>query len=210
MSKRFIDTGIFDDPWFMELSKDAKILWIYMITRCDHAGIIEINKKLIQFHTEINSLDTVIEELSDRLVSLNKELKYFIPKFINFQYPDFPKSTVRQQVSALNIIKKHNLEKYLHVSVTKELTNSYGNGHGNGNGKGGVGEKPKNGFKYPSRQDFIDYLLQRNVTPEYAQDDWAFYVKNDWSVGKGVHWGRWQDAADQTVSNFKMQRKNEF
>ena len=91
MAKRFIDTGLFDDQWFMNLSKDAKLLWIYLITKCDHAGIIEINERLIEFQTGIKSFKTTGAELGSRLYFV-RESYYFIPKYIDFQYPNFPNS----------------------------------------------------------------------------------------------------------------------
>jgi hypothetical protein len=164
MAKRFIDTGLFDDPWFMDLTKDAKILWVYMITRCNHAGIIEINRKMIIFQTGIDDLDGAISELGNRLVSLSQQsgegnsmltvseqlpnsmatvsqqLLYFIPKFITFQYPGFPDSKAKAQESAIKILEKYGDKLNCWVTLTKELPNSYNNGNGNGNGKkGGVG-----------------------------------------------------------------------
>lgn len=135
MAKRFIDTGLFDDSWFMDLSSEGKILWIYCITKCDHAGILLINKKLAQVQTGITSLETVIKELDNHLLRLN-ELLFFIPKFVEYQYPGFPNSKVRQQQSAVNILSKYGLIKNNKLTVSKELPNSYGNGHENGHGNG--------------------------------------------------------------------------
>ena len=59
MAKRFIDTLIFDDEWFCELSKDSKLFFIYFITKCDHAGILRFNKSLCKFQTGITNFDTV-------------------------------------------------------------------------------------------------------------------------------------------------------
>lgn len=131
MAKRFIDTGIFDDDWFMELPKDAKLLWLYLITKCDHAGIIKLNEKLCRVQTDIKDLETVTKQLGNRLVRLSEHL-YFIPKFIEFQYPGFPNSKVRQQVSALEILNKYGLITNSKVTLTEELLNSYDNGSGNG------------------------------------------------------------------------------
>jgi hypothetical protein len=128
MSKRFIDTGLFDDDWFMDLSKDGKLLWIFLITKCDHAGMIKINSKLIKFHTGINNFDETIKELSKSLVTVSEQL-IFIPKYIFFQYPGFPKSNVRQQDSALKILKSFNLIKDDNLTLNIELANSYGNGN---------------------------------------------------------------------------------
>lgn len=127
MSKRFIDTELFDDPWFMDLSISAKILWIYCITKCDHAGILEMNKRLTKFQTGIKNIETVIKELGNRLVTVSEQY-IFIPKFIEFQYPNFPQSAVRQQASAIKRLIDFNLFDVEKQTVIKELTNSYEHG----------------------------------------------------------------------------------
>lgn len=106
MAKRFIDTGLFDDEWFMDLSNEAKLLWIYMITRCNHAGIIRLNHRHVEFVIKMNSCESVLQELGNRKATLGEQL-YFIPKFIEFQYPGFPKSNVAAQKSVLNILSKY-------------------------------------------------------------------------------------------------------
>jgi len=138
MAKRFIDTGIFDDTWFMDLSKDAKIAWLYLITKCDHAGIIEINEKLIVLQTGIKSWSTVRQELNSRLINL-RDKYFFIPKFIQFQYPNFPKSNVNQQSGAIKRLCEFGLFcdgqvidlQALNSSSTlsQDLAKSYGNGN---------------------------------------------------------------------------------
>lgn len=157
MGKRFIDTGIFDDDWFMDLTKDGKILWLYFITKCDHAGILRLNPKLCQLQTGIKELELIRDQLGDRIVLIGDQL-YFIPKFIEYQYPGFPKSTVNQQSSAIKILEKyglwdgHKIVTYSKsnseqltkswLTVDQELANSYGNGNGNENGNGnGNGRK---------------------------------------------------------------------
>jgi len=132
MSKRFIDTGLFDDDWFMDLSKDAKLLWIYFITKCNHAGILKLNKKLCQVQTDIRDIDTVIKQLGNRLVTVSKHL-YFIPKYIDFQYPGFPNSKVRQQQSAVDILDKYGLFDKENLSLTIQLDNCYDNDSDNDN-----------------------------------------------------------------------------
>lgn len=160
MSKRFIDTGIFDDDWFMDLSKEAKLLWIYCITKCDHAGLIKINPKLCGIQTDIKDLDGTIKQLGNRLVTVSERL-YFIPKFIEFQYPGFPNSKVRQQQSAVEILKKHNLFDENKLTISKLLTNSYDNDNDNVNViEGGVGETINIPFEtfwnlYGKKQDRI-------------------------------------------------------
>lgn len=143
MAKRFIDTGLFDDEWFAELKPESKMFWVYYLTKCDHAGLLKFNKRLIEFQTGIKSLDTVIKEIGNRLVKVNEQL-FFCPKFIQFQYPDFPKSNVKQQASAIELLIKNGLwDSELHefkefekskVTVAKDLTKSHVNGNDTVNG----------------------------------------------------------------------------
>lgn len=126
MAKRFIDSGIFDDDWFMDLSKDAKLLWLYFITKCDHAGIIKLNEKLCKLQTDIKDIPEIIKQLGNRLITVSEHL-YFIPKYIDFQYPGFPNSKVRQQQSAVTILTKLGLFLDGKITVNKELPNTYVN-----------------------------------------------------------------------------------
>jgi len=141
MAKRFIDTGLFDDEWFAELNPECKMFWIYYLTKCDHAGLLKYNKKLIEFQTGIKSLDTVIEQLGNRLVRVNEQL-FFCPKFIMYQYPGFPNCKFKAALSAINLLINNGLfdsETRLfkelpnsYLTVSKELPNSYCISNGNG------------------------------------------------------------------------------
>lgn len=159
MSKRFIDSGIFDDDWFMDLSKDAKLLWVYFITKCDHAGIIKLNTKLCKVQTDIKDLPEVIKQLGNRLVTVSEHL-YFIPKFIEFQYPSFPNSKVRQQQSAVDILVKHGLFDKENLTLIEQLDNCYDNGNVNDNVIDNVTEPVK-------KQKFADFVLMS--TEEYER-----------------------------------------
>lgn len=162
MAKRFIDTGIFDDTWFMDLSKDAKIAWLYLITKCDHAGIIEINEKLMILQTGIKSWATVSQELKGRLVHL-RDKYFFIPKFIQFQYPNFPKSNVNQQVGAIKRLCEFGLFcdgqvidlQALNSSSTldQDLTKSYGNDNVDNKSNKYINTEGGNDLKIPIEEE---------------------------------------------------------
>lgn len=206
MAKRFIDTGIFDDPWFMELSKDGKITWFYLITKCDHAGIIQINEKLFKVQTGVNSWSTVHEELGNRCQRV-RDNYYFIPKFIYFQYPGFPKSGVNQQSGAIKRLIEFNLfdgknlrvdEELMKSSGTlhEDLTKSYGNVNGNVNvnvlEKEGVGEKTK---KIPTLHETIEYFAEKGYSKEAAEKFWNYYDSGKWKDSKGKPVLSWRQKA---------------
>jgi uncharacterized phage protein (TIGR02220 family) len=104
MGKRFIDTELFDDSWFMDLSVNNKLFFVYLITNCDHAGIIDLNIKLAEFKTGIKGLSENFEEIKnefgDRLLSL-RDNYFFIPKFIKYQYPHGLNENVKAQKSVI-------------------------------------------------------------------------------------------------------------
>lgn len=119
MAKRFIDSEIFSDSWFMDISTNAKVLWLYFITNCDHAGILKLNKRLCEFQTGIKNMNTTMKEISNKLMELGEEC-YFIPKYIEFQYPNFPQSNVRQQQGAIKILTQFGLFDGEKITLTKQ------------------------------------------------------------------------------------------
>jgi hypothetical protein len=108
--KRFTETQKWEDPWFRKLNPDLKLLWVWLLDRCDNAGIIEPDIDLASFQTGCKfSLDT-IAQFGDRVVVLPCG-KFFIPKFILFQY-----GTLSRDCKAHNPIfaslQKHGLKGY--------------------------------------------------------------------------------------------------
>jgi hypothetical protein len=83
--KRFTETNKWDDPWFLELSMEHKLLWQWLCDRCDNAGIIEPSMKLASFHIGHQYPSDTLSAFGDRLVKIGGG-KWFIPKFIAFQY----------------------------------------------------------------------------------------------------------------------------
>lgn len=144
MAKRFIDTNIFRDEWFCGLSKESKLFFFYFITNCDHAGVLKLNKKLCELETGIKNISISVEELNNCLLTIKDGLLW-MPIFVKFQYPDFPKSNVHQQVGAIKILNSHGLDieqikSYLRVgkeltktslTLNEELDNSYVNDNDN-------------------------------------------------------------------------------
>lgn len=183
MSKRFIDTGLFDDEWFMNLTQDGKLLWVYFITKCDHAGILRLNMKLCKVQTDIKNIDTVIKELGNRLVTVSEHL-FFIPKFINYQYPGFPNSKVRQQQSAVEILTNYKLIDKGIITVSKELSVS------------DISVKEVLANTYDSENDDILVNIKFDVF-------WDLYDKKVGDRTKLINkWNLFTDSERQTIIDF--------
>jgi hypothetical protein len=199
MSKRFIDTALFDDDWFMDLSKDAKLLWIYFITKCDHAGILHLNPKLCQLQTGIKDLGTVRQQLGNRIITVREQL-FFIPKFVEYQYPGFPDCKFQMAKSAIAILEKYDLIKNSILTVPEQLGdcigNSNGNGISNGNGKKGESEGKKK-FNPPTLDEVKLYFTENGFSSQAAER--AF---------RGYNVANWIDSKGKPVLNWKQKMNN--
>jgi hypothetical protein len=85
MAKRLTATEKWEDSWFRKLDTKHKLLWIYMLDRCDIAGFWEKDFELAGYFIGCKySESETLERFKSRVVSINSKL--FIPKFIEFQY----------------------------------------------------------------------------------------------------------------------------
>lgn len=53
--KRFAETNKWDDPWFRSLAGVHKLIFLYVIDRCDNAGFWEIDEDAIAYHTKLDA-----------------------------------------------------------------------------------------------------------------------------------------------------------
>ena len=109
MAKRFIDTAIFRKDFIRGLDAPYKLLWLYIINECDHAGLwdVEIDVAKARLGVEIDE-NTALEKFSDKIVVIKG--KWFIPDFIEFQYGEL-KAENRAHNSVIQILTKYNLFK---------------------------------------------------------------------------------------------------
>lgn len=140
--KRFIDTGFLDQKWIRKLPPEKKIFLIYLMLKCDNGGIIDLDFEDAEFW--IGKKITDLEFLPEGyLIPLNGSGKYFMPKFIEWQYKDLT-SQKFIVVQARQILEKYglinsdftlNLDKS-YVNVTQHVPKSQEQGIGKGTGKG--------------------------------------------------------------------------
>jgi hypothetical protein len=85
MSKRFTCTEKWERPWFRELSSKYKLLWFYILDKCDFAGIYYVDLKLAQFMlNEKFDLNDVIKAFNKQII-INGN-RWLIIDFVFFQY----------------------------------------------------------------------------------------------------------------------------
>ena len=142
MAKRFLDTGFLQQKWIRKLKPEQKIFLIYLMLECDNAGLIDLDMDDAEFWIG-KKIGSPIDFLPEGyLIPINNSGKYFQPKFIEWQYPNFPHSKVHQQKQAKDILIKNGLfdiENQLimlpkdYLNFTQVLPNRQVNGNGNVN-----------------------------------------------------------------------------
>jgi hypothetical protein len=103
VAKRFTDTKLYDQDWYLSLSPRLKCAWEWLCKRCDQLGIWSVSMKRLSF--EVGEPVT-LEELQEHFkVVMIGEDKLFIPGFAAFQYGDeagrlSPKNPFHKSIAA--------------------------------------------------------------------------------------------------------------
>lgn len=107
--KRFTETNKWSDPWFRKLSSTAKLLWIYMCDHADLVGLVELDLELTTQDLRAKVTAGHLDELSSRLQHIGGS-KYFLTKFIQFQYGELSERCVPHR-KILAEIERHGINR---------------------------------------------------------------------------------------------------
>jgi hypothetical protein len=110
MAKRFIETGMFEKPLVSSLEAPYKLLFLYYITKCDHAGFFDIYA--MKFASFVLGHDYSAEEFENQmqgeLITIGN--KWFMPSFVRFQYGKLNESN-RAHKSVIDLLEKNGIDQ---------------------------------------------------------------------------------------------------
>ena len=180
MAKRMTDTDKWKKRFLKDLNYANKLLWLYILDDCNHAGIWDIDLEVasIRIGLEVDFID--LELFKDKIVIFDNNEKVFIPDFIDFQYGELnPNSNVHKSVIAL--LDKYNLQGYV-----KGLQGVQSTLKDKDKDKDIVKAKAKvKRFVKPTIEEIIDYCNERNNDVD-ADKFYDYYSSNGWKVGKNA------------------------
>lgn len=114
MAKRFTDSNKWEDPWFRKLPIEYRLLWIFILDRCDVAGVWKVDLELAG-HLICGKFDSYdrqkcLDILNGRVHVLGNGdgERWFIVGFIKFQYGNLISSS-RPHMSVIKLLKEHGL-----------------------------------------------------------------------------------------------------
>lgn len=172
--KRFTDTGLYDKEWFQVLELKYKVFWEYLLKRCDHAGVWDVNLRLAGFQigAEFDYKET-LDAFGSRLVVITDD-KWLINKFILFQYGGELNPANRVHSSVIDILAKYGIAMIEGVpSLVKKK-------------KPRKEPKKTKRFQTPTLEQAAAYFSEKKHPKPKTEATrfWNYYESKGWLVGK--------------------------
>lgn len=122
MAKRFIDTDLFKKKFIRDLDGTYKLLWIYIINDCNHAGIWEPDFEVASIRIGVTVYeDQALKKFGDKVVQINGGEKWFFPSFIQFQYPSGLNPKNNAHISVISILERYKIKDLTSPSLDPNL-----------------------------------------------------------------------------------------
>ena len=170
MAKRFTDTDKWKKGFMKSLSTKYKLLWLYIVDDCNHAGVWETDFEVasIRIGSKISE-NEAIKHFAEHIRIFDNGDKWFIPKFIDFQYGQL-NSNSRPHQAVIKLIEKYDLY------IIKGVDNIH------------TTDSPKTSlkrFKKPTTEEIQSYCTERKNNVD-CMKFFNFYESNGWKVGKNA------------------------
>jgi hypothetical protein len=131
MAKRFTDPSKWERAWFRRLTPVQKCFVLFLFDRCDNAGVWVVDMETAEFFIGGDVGDPFSFIPDDfPVIPLCGGNKWFIPKFLSFQYQNGLNSKKPAIVSVVNMLARHGLIKKTNelfgndfLTITESLTN---------------------------------------------------------------------------------------
>ena len=170
MAKRFTDTDKWKKGFMKSLSTKYKLLWLYIVDDCNHAGVWETDFEVASIRIGIKiSENEAIKHFAEQIRIFDNGDKWFVPKFIDFQYGQL-NSNSRPHQAVIKLIEKYDLYSIKGVDNI-DTTDS-----------------PKTSlkrFKKPTTEEIQLYCTERKNNVD-SMKFFNFYESNGWKVGKNA------------------------
>lgn len=112
MAKRFSDTGIWNEDWFLEMPPEYKLFWYYILSNCNHAGILKVNvtsfSRLNEVKVDSSCALSYFNNGKERIRILNSST-WLIEDFFVYQYGETMNLNNRVHESIANEYQKNQI-----------------------------------------------------------------------------------------------------
>ena len=157
MAKRFTQTVIWEEDWFLDMPREYKLFWFYIKDQCNHAGIWRPNVRIFQIMIKSRiELKKAVEffNTGKERIKVLKTGHWFIIDFFVFQYGNTfnPLNRVHKSIQSIYLQEDIDLTSIRGLNDLKDGVKDKDKDKDKDIGyissKGGMGEK-----------DFIDQVI---------------------------------------------------
>src|SRR3990167_3775253 len=189
MPKRFTDTELWEEDWFISLQKDHRVFWIFVKDNCDHAGIWKQNltafNRLFGYKVDFNQFLKAVNLDKQRVMKL-KNGRYLLTGFIPFQYGVSLNLLNRFHLSVYNLLLENEVDLRSirpQIEVIDRVKD-----------KDKVKDKD-NLLKDKGVPKSIDEVKAFFVNDLEAEKFWDYFSSNGWKIGGRAPMKDWKAAA---------------
>lgn len=204
MAKRFTDTEKWKKPFIRGLQGAYKLLWLYICDDCDHAGIWQVDLDVAQIRIgEKINIEEAIKSFGDKIVIFDKGNKWFIPSFIEFQYPSGLNPENRAHNSTIILLEKYKLID----NKNKPLKSSLEGAMDMDKDMVMVKDKDKEQVKEkkPNLEEFLSFCKEDMDKNNLNYDSYEYSLKskfNSWEENG------WKDGNNKPIKSWKSKIRN--
>jgi hypothetical protein len=210
MAKRFTDTDKWKKKFLRGLQAPYKLLWLYILDECDHAGvwIVDFDVARLRLDEDVFE-DEALKAFGDKIFKIDNGERWLILDFIEFQYGKL-KETNNAHISVIKTLKKYGIW-YEDKLVVEELISPSQGAKDMDKEKDKDKDKEKEGgekkLNPPTIEDFKTYFEANGYSKDLAERAWKGYSEADWKDSKGNKVKNWKQKCQHVW--FKPENKNE-
>lgn len=198
MAKRLTDTDKWKKPFIRTMKAPYKLLWLYILDECDHAGIWQVDFEVAQLKIgeKLREQEALLS-FGNKILVFDQGQKWFIFDFIEFQYGELNPSN-RAHFSVLTKLSKYNIDP-----KNKPLASPLQGAMDMDKEKDMDKVKDKGGKKVqiPSEEEFLQYAKEV-LTDKYPEHEYPLKVKYATFIDNG-----WRDGYNNPIKNWKLKLK---
>lgn len=202
MAKRFTDTEKWKKPFIRGLQGPYKLLWLYICDDCDHAGIWQVDIDVAQIRIgEKISIADAINAFGDKIVIFDNGNKWFIPSFIEFQYPSGLNPENRAHTSIIHLLEKYDLTNLKNKPLKSPLQGRKDMDMV----KDMVKDKEQAKEKKPTIDEFLSFCKEDMIKNNLNYNSYEYSLKskyNSWAEDG------WKDGNNKPIKSWKSKIRN--
>jgi len=107
MAKRFTASDKWEDEWFRQLPETSKLFWLFLLDRCDIAGVWKTDYGLASFCIGKTIDKSILAAFEDRVEPFNGN-KLWIMRYVEFQYTMLREDCTMHK-AVINLLAKYDL-----------------------------------------------------------------------------------------------------